>query len=68
MSEAPAASEPAAPPAPATPSAPGGQPSPAAPAVDVQRLAERVYRLLQAEVRLSTARGLPRPGRGGPGR
>jgi len=37
--------------------APGGQAGQPAPAVDVQQLAERVYRLMLAELRLEQARG-----------
>jgi hypothetical protein len=39
-------------------SAPGAQPGrQPAPAVDIQQLAERVYRLMLAELRLEQARG-----------
>jgi hypothetical protein len=40
-----------------TPGARLGAPRPGAPAIDLQRLADKVYGLMLAEVRLSTARG-----------
>jgi hypothetical protein len=49
----------------AQPGAPDpGQPGPEAPpAVDLQRLADKVYRLMQAEARLSQSRGQRPPRR-----
>lgn len=49
-------------PAPAPPAAPA--PASPAPELDVERLVEKVYRLMLADVRLERARGAasPRPG------
>lgn len=49
-----------APAAPDAPGAPAGAPAAGAPAIDVQRLAEKVYRLMAAEARLSRSRAVPR--------
>jgi hypothetical protein len=68
MSDAPAASEPPPGDAPSGGAPPAGERAPGPPAVDIQRLADRVYRLLQADVRLASARGQSPPGRRGRGR
>lgn len=45
------------------PATPGAQPATPAPPVDVRKLAEKVYQLMLADLRLERARGAPAPRR-----